>query len=460
MALDARKIRRWIAGIAVAVILAVAGFYGYARYRISKELKNAPLKLAAGVGQLTKGFTFTKSEGGRRLFTISAGSGTQFTAGQRAELNDVRIIVFGRAGQPGADQGLYDQIYGKRFSYDPDSGDVTASGEVGIDLGNHGEPPSDPHDTKPSPGSIHLRTSGLRFNQKSGVAETRDVIEFSLPQAKGQARGARYDAKKMTLDLLSSVQVTATAEAARSVGVNIAATTLEAASASIVDRPVRAELHQVNLKQGDRSLSASSLALVLDAQNQVKSLVASGDVHGQRSGKAPADVRAGQIDFVFVAGSRLKTAKLTGGVTLEASAPNAMKARSQELDLDFGERNRVTQAHALGQVRLEQSGKNAQQFQLSADGMDFFLKPDGSLERASTSGKAALTTNDGASRNGTTTVSADRFDAQFDQKNHLRGLHGSPNASVVTKVPGQPDRVTTSRDVTAAFATGGDKAGQ
>ena len=276
----------------------VAGFYAYGKYKTAKAIHDLPSKLGVEIHQTTSGFTFTKSEGGRRLFSISAGRAVQLKQGQKAELHDVRIIVFGRSSQPGAAENTYDQIYGKDFAYDPEAGVVSAAGDVAIDLGNQGEPPADPRDTKPGAGSLHLNTSGLTFNQKTGAAETRENIEFALPQAKGVAQGARYDAKKMTLDLLSTVRVTATAEAARASGINLAATTLEAASATIVDRPVRAELRGVSMQQGERSLSADRVILGLDAKNQIQKLLASGDVRARREGKAPVDVRADRKSVV------------------------------------------------------------------------------------------------------------------------------------------------------------------
>lgn len=451
-----------IAALAVVLVAAVAGFYAYGRYKTAKAIHDLPSKLGVDIHQTTQGFTFTKSDGGRRIFSISAGRAVQLKQGQLAELHDVRIVIFGRGntGTPGTQDNTYDQIYGKEFRYDPETGEVSAPGEVAIDLNNQGEPPADPRDTKPGPGNIHLKTSGLSFNQKTGMAETKDAIEFSLPQAKGVAHGARYDAKKMTLDLLATVRVTATAEGARSAGVNLAGTTLDAGSASILDRPVRAELRGVNLHQGDRTLAATTVTLGLDAHNQIQKLIATGDVRARREGKAPAEIKTGQIDFTFSGDSQLRKAKLSGGVALDASGPGAWKARSQALDLDFGPKSKVSLAHASGQVQLEQAGKGAQKIQMLADAVDFFLKSDGSLDRAATSGKAIIVTSDPGGKNGNSTVTADRFDALFASGNRLRTIHGAPNAKVVSQSPGQADRMTTSREVTASFAPTGDKGGQ
>src|SRR5205085_12086396 len=118
----------------------VLGFYSYARYRVHKAVANIPAKLGVDIKQSTAGFSFSKSEGGRTLFSITAGKAVQYKQGERAVLSDVRIIVFARptaSGKQGAAaendaSQRYDQIFGKEFEYDPASGNVTASGDVHI----------------------------------------------------------------------------------------------------------------------------------------------------------------------------------------------------------------------------------------------------------------------------------------------------------------------------------------
>jgi len=55
-----------------------------------------------------------------------------------------------------------------------------------------------------------------------------------------------------------------------------------------------------------------------------------------------------------------------------------------------------------------------------------------------------------------TTVSAGQFESKFNAENRLSSIFGSPNAKIVTSAPGRPDRITTSRDLTAAFNSKGE----
>ena len=59
---------------------------------------------------------------------MQASSVKQFKLNGNAELHNVNIILYGR------DSSRFDQIYRENFAYDQKTGDVTATGEVQIDL--------------------------------------------------------------------------------------------------------------------------------------------------------------------------------------------------------------------------------------------------------------------------------------------------------------------------------------
>src|SRR5882724_6749525 len=128
MTLRVYRLRRLLAGTAILLMIFVAGMYFYARSRATSVLKQFPGKIGIEIKQTAKGFQFSKSEGGRTLFTIQASDLKQFKLNGRAELHNVSIVLYGR------DSSRFDQISGEDFAYDPKSGDVTANGEVQIDL--------------------------------------------------------------------------------------------------------------------------------------------------------------------------------------------------------------------------------------------------------------------------------------------------------------------------------------
>ena len=81
MPLNPKVLRRLFAGGAVLVVLIVAAFYLRGLLKVKRELGNIPKNISSEIAQSTKGFTFSKSEGGRTLFTIHASHAEQFQRG-------------------------------------------------------------------------------------------------------------------------------------------------------------------------------------------------------------------------------------------------------------------------------------------------------------------------------------------------------------------------------------------
>ena len=76
------------------------------------------------------------------------------------------------------------------------------------------------------------------------------------------------------------------------------------------------------------------------------------------------------------------------------------------------------------------------------------------LDRAETSGAAQIVIRPSAGSGPQTVVTAAKFDAHFDNSGQLTSVHGAPDARIVSKNPGQPDRVSTSRVLDAVFQPG------
>src|SRR5260370_25465144 len=157
MPLPVSRLRRWLAVGAILTAAMVAGMYVYARWRVRNALHDIPKKIGIEISQTAEGFSISKSAEGRTLFTVSASKAVQFKKGGRAELHDVKIVVYGK------DASRFDRISGADFEYDPASGDVTAKGAVAIDLEANPErartgDQSAPHDNK---NPLHIEASGM-----------------------------------------------------------------------------------------------------------------------------------------------------------------------------------------------------------------------------------------------------------------------------------------------------------
>src|SRR5579871_4338971 len=90
------RLRYWFAGAAIFLVAVVACFYLYARWQSSQVVQVKPKPLGITIQQTTQGFSLSKSEGGRTLFTVRASRAVQFKAGGRALLHDVTIVVYGK----------------------------------------------------------------------------------------------------------------------------------------------------------------------------------------------------------------------------------------------------------------------------------------------------------------------------------------------------------------------------
>ncbi len=202
------QVRKWLVVGVCVLVAAVTISYWVARSRVQPILHNVPKQLGFDIQQTSDGFSLSKSEGGHTLYTIRASKAVQFKKGGHADLRNVHIVVYGR------NHDRYDQIYGDQFTYDPESGDVNAVGEVHIDLQGNAEGPSKPDQAPPAElkNPLHLVTHSLTFNQKNGTAHTDELVEFQTEQASGSAKGAYYDSKENELQLKSDVHVVTTGD--------------------------------------------------------------------------------------------------------------------------------------------------------------------------------------------------------------------------------------------------------
>ena len=281
MPLPVYRLRRLLAAIAILLTLAVAGMYFYARSKAMNALKSVPGKIGYNISKTAQGFQISKSDGKRTLFTVQAGNVKEFKLNGSAELHNVSIILYGR------DSTRFDQIYGDDFAYNQKTGDVTAKGEVQIDLvanpaGLESPDQSTPKEIK---NPIHLKTRDLAFNKDSGNAWTEARVEFRTPQANGWAIGVSYSGKSKSVTLGSQIHIEVSGPEM---------TVLEAKRGIITNDPRQIILENPQLMRPSGSLRASEATFYLDPQNHVDRVVATGDVRTEartRSSGSPSASR-------------------------------------------------------------------------------------------------------------------------------------------------------------------------
>lgn len=443
MRISIPRLRIWFALIAIATALVVAGFYVRGLYRRYTAVKEIPKKLGLEIQQSTSDFTLSRSEGGRTLFTVRASKAVQFKQGGRATLSGVNIIVYGR------NSSRYDQISGSDFEYDPSTGTIQAKGEVRIDLESNAQGASLPDQATPQElkDPIHLKTSGLIFNQKTGVAHTDDAIEFQIPQATGRARGVSYDSKANVLTFENDVVLTSSGPRP---------TEIRAASGEISKAPRLLTLNSVHITQTGSSAEANRVLINIKQDNTADRIDAMGDVRLHTEGPNAMDVRAPRGEILMAGKNSVRSAVFSGGVEIKSN--NSLNGTAGKLALTFGAGNKLSAATASDSVHLLQPAANAKQqtVELAANVVEFAVVNGKVLRQAKTVGPATITMTPAKARPGEQTViTAGQFRAQFDDRSQLSVMYGEPNARIVSSVPGQPDRTATSRLLTVEFAKGG-----
>jgi lipopolysaccharide export system protein LptA len=338
MRVTIKGLRRWVVGAAVLLLAVVAGFFVYARYRIRRIEKDLPARLGINVQATANGFTFSQASGGHTLFTLKAAKQIQMKSGH-VLLHDVDITLYGPAGS-----GRSDRIYGDDFDYDQNTQTAISQGDVNIELEGMGSG-APANGTPPSAGTaesnaIRVRTRGLRFEQKTGDAETEQPVEFQLPRAAGTAVGANYNSKTGVLVLNSEVKIT-TSSNGKSAVINAAHATLER-------NQMQGFLTGATMQYETEDGSADAATLYFRKDGTTERIDAEGHVRMRTdTGAAMASQTA---NILMDTKSQPTEAVLGGGVEFGSSrGTDAMQGTSREGTLQFAT---VTGADGKAQTAL------------------------------------------------------------------------------------------------------------
>ncbi|ACO33040.1 MULTISPECIES: LPS export ABC transporter periplasmic protein LptC [Acidobacterium] len=333
MQITVKRLRLWILSAAGLLVVVLAGFFLYSILRFRREVKDLPRELGANIQQTANGFTYSQSSGGHTLFTIQASKLKQFRNGQ-ALLHKVKIILY---GPPGTHR--QDTIHGTDFRYNPKTGVAQSEGDVEIDVESPaGEGQSSAANT------IHVKTSGLTFDSKSGEASTSRYTEFASPKGSGHAVGASYNSKTGMLVLNSSVVLQTVTQKGAPVQV-------QAAHLSFLRDQEQAVLLEPVLHSPQQTASAQTATLYFRKDGTADHLTAQGQVHITTPKGAVVDAR--NAEAMLDAKSQPQIVHLTGGVRFDNQTPqqslHGTAGNAQLTFASFGD-NRLLQ-----HVRLQQA---------------------------------------------------------------------------------------------------------
>jgi lipopolysaccharide export system protein LptA len=479
---EAAKYARRSAMAAGLVVLLVAGVYFYRAFERYRALRLIPAMVSVAISQRSADFTYSDVEQGRTIFTIRASHATQFKDQNRAELEDVWITVYGRAGDRN------DNIHTRECSYQPTSGAVRCAGEVRIDLQNA---PNKKNAGKASGAgggagsgasavggaaagaadNFHVKTSDLSFNRETGEAFTSQPVEFSFPSGSGRGVGVSYSTQDAVVRVPNGIEfmlkaspstngmpVSATGknlEIRRNEGMVVLggpATVTEGSRQLVADKitvsldddfsveSAVAEGHAtVRSDEGGRmvAVSANQFTSLLTPDGVVKSFSADGGVSGkEHAATGDSTFAAGHVDVAMQsAGNLPRELMATGGVTAESM--------------------QVQKSQNGGMQRLKTASLR---LTFAASGAGAVAKAKGfggqsvRVETAETLAPATLESKSGEEA---TKLSAQKFVAKMNAQNHLEQLLGHGGVQIERQVGRGTPQTSSAAELAATFGADG-----
>jgi lipopolysaccharide export system protein LptA len=354
---------------AVLLVAAIAVFLALERLRLRKQIKDLPSRLGIDIQQQANGVDYTQTRKGKTLFKIHAARAVQLKIAGRSILHDVRIDLYGDDGQ------RTDTISGSEFEYDPSAGLAHAAGAVEITLMRPGARPAiaqlkpgaapqtagkTAFPTAPeaiTDNEIHVKTSGLTFNQKTQVATTEQRVDFVLRQGKGNAIGATYSASHGELVLNHAVELIANRDAAHAGSEPV---TIHAAHGEFHRKDQQCTLQQARAEYTGGTAQAADALIDFRDDGSVQHMQGSGGV--ELTSKGGADVTAPRGTLDFDEHNHPRTGLLEGGTQLAMNQPaRRVQGSAATAHLHFDGKGDLHQAHLEQNVVFHawQQGKTA-----------------------------------------------------------------------------------------------------
>ncbi len=330
-----------------------------------------PPKIAADINQQMQAFSLSKSSGDHTLYTIEATQVTNFKETGKTVLQNVSILLYGKEGT------RLDRITSSECEFDPGSGFLFIAGEVNMQLGVPllGSS-SDAEQAAPNP--VHIITSGLSFDQNTGIASTEKEVRFQFAAGEGVSQGAIYNPQEQLLILQSAVQLSIRPgpdseqnrepDGTPSKIVKASFPNPDARAPSNLEglthvRASRLRFHRgqgkiylaapVQITQGNRKLEAGDSEIVLDSSHRVERALLGGRIHAREQTQLRfSELRAGRGELEFTAQGKIKKLLLVQDVDWSAGTGQAQReGQAQRVDLLF-QNGLLQRIEAYDKVRI------------------------------------------------------------------------------------------------------------
>ena len=462
---EAARYARWSALTALFLALVTGGIYLHRQWVAYVEQQKAPPPLAENQERQSIGLTVSKNEGDRTIFTVQASKSTDLKGQDMSLLEEVKVTVFGKLGD------RHDMIRSRSCRYAKTGGGVECSGNVVFDLESAADAAKAQQNGAAKPNLIHIETSGVTFNAKSGKAETSQPVKFTLPNGDGEGVGATYLSENGILRLEKDVRVTLHQTGPLAAGKNPNAP------------PTDVVMHGTSMEMGKKArkvvlagpatattptqqLSAGQMTMLLDEQNRAQTLIAEPGALNQtpelvsHGGKGPMGTGTLHAD--------LMTAQLSpeGWVrTIDATGNVQGKSESGEMQAESGNVEmwpRVNQAKLLtlrGNVHVNELDPKTRMWKkltTSVLQLGFAGGEPGEpnpLRHAETLARGTMEWSDTATSQ--SKLTADKLAVDFGAAGKAKNLVATGNVDTERKLEGRPTQTATAANGDAQLDAGG-----
>jgi lipopolysaccharide export system protein LptA len=457
---------------ALLLLGVLAAFIGYGRYRALKEYRQIIARSGVSITHDSNGVTYSQSLKGKKVFTIRAKTESTLGGGKYA-LHDAELLLYNRNGNAA------DHIYGSEMEYDQNEQVARAKGEVFMDiqppqgLENGGRTQTQTRIQTTEPRSalapvIHVRTSGLVYIRKLGVAATEQQVEFNYGDMTCTALGAQFNTNENTLRLLANVHMDGLAH-----GKPLHVT---AARADMSRDENIANLTTPVVTSDDRKMTADAAVITLRHDGSIESV--QGNNRVVLTDKTQ-QITANRLDASLNAQSIPQTAKLTGDVVMVDSNPlRPAHGSAAVVDVAMNAQGQPTKVVATGTARLSMVDRksNPGGFTRSMDGAKIIalfapgkhksssqLTEIHAIGSAHASGQSLAVQTKGAPADGSrpfalknVQVSADDLRTTFiqtaDRKVHPERLYGTGHTELQQDAPLGEQEISSGDTLEVVFA--------
>jgi lipopolysaccharide export system protein LptA len=356
MRLSIQRLRWVLITGALLLVVVLVGYIGYGRYVALKAYRQILARAGVTLTRDSNGVTYSQSLQGRKIYTIRAKTESSLGNGKYA-LHDAEMFLYNRTGDHP------DHIYGSEIEYDENAGIARARGDVFMDLqppqglANGGHTAAAPgaiqlplaNSKSQSAPTIHVRTSGLVYVRKLGVAATDQQVDFSYGDMHCTALGAEFNTGENTLHLLANVRMDGLAHGKP---LHVTATRADMDQDANV-----ANLAQPVVTSEGHSLTADGASLHLRKDGSIEHVQANRHVVLIA---ATRQITADHLDADLNPQSIPQTSRLTGNVILNDTNPlRPMQGSANIVDTVYDAKGSPVSMVATGKAKLSLSDRKS-----------------------------------------------------------------------------------------------------